>query len=121
MTSSSSKRTHDVYISSSDDSNTKSAVGPSSKRVRSDPDPALWSTISSLPAAMAQSILYQLCLQNPMLVSLVQNAQREHLAQQAAQEAAKPPVNFDHYSRSCWHALNTEYKGMRGSDQYEAA
>ncbi|KAF8855774.1 hypothetical protein BDZ45DRAFT_488303 [Acephala macrosclerotiorum] len=121
MATNSSKRTHAVYISSDDDSNTRSNVAPSSKRARQVSDPALWTTISSLPAAKAKSLLYTLLLQNPELRTHIQDAEREVLAEKAAKEAAKPPVDFQGYPTSCWRALNTRYKCVKSSQQYMAA
>jgi hypothetical protein len=30
-------------------------------------------------------------------------------------------INFDHYSKSVWHSINTRYKSMCGSAQYDMA
>lgn len=117
--SASSKRTHEVYVISDDD--TPASVATPAKRACLQPDPALWNMITTLSAAKLQSTVYQACQQSPGLVSLIRNAHAEQVAEQAAAEAAKPPINFDYYSKSCWHALNSKYRSMGGSRQYDGA
>lgn len=126
MTSSSSKRTHAVYISSDDESTTQPvSARPSAKRARAEPDPALWNLITSLPPSKKDHILLTLCQKDPALADHVRHTHQQHLAEEAANEAARkaaePPVNFDQYSRTCWHALNTEHKRKKSSAQYNAA
>ncbi|KAJ5863821.1 uncharacterized protein N7529_005737 [Penicillium soppii] len=53
----------------------------------------------------------------------------EPMAPQAAVEDASDVreqervrvINFDHYSKSVWHSINTRYKSMCGSAQYDMA
>jgi hypothetical protein len=45
----------------------------------------------------------------------VQSAHNARLAE----EAARPPVNFDHYSRDCWYTMNKKYKRLSCSKQFE--
>jgi hypothetical protein len=75
---------------------------------------SLWNMITALPTATTQTILFQVCHDNPSLSHHVQSAHNERLAA----ERAKPAVNFDAESRSCWYTLNKKYKG--GSKQYDA-
>ena len=90
---------------------------PSSKKSRAaDPNKALWDQICKLSPQTTQKVLYEICLQNPSASAFVESADTARLAE----EANKPPVNFDSYSKSCWHTLNTEYKRLSGSKQYEA-
>lgn len=77
--------------------------------------------ITSLPASKTNSILYQLCQQNPHLAHVIQTAHQENLMAKVAAEATKPAINFDSYSRNCWHALNKEHKGSQSSEQDIAA
>ncbi|KAL2060596.1 hypothetical protein VTL71DRAFT_9237 [Oculimacula yallundae] len=85
------------------------------KRARQNIEPSLWNQILSLPHTTTQSLLYQICSANPSLSSFVTSA---HDARVAA-EAARPPVNFDHYSRDCWYTMNKKYKRLSCGKQFE--
>ncbi|KAI9051985.1 hypothetical protein LZ554_004239 [Drepanopeziza brunnea f. sp. 'monogermtubi'] len=116
MASKSSKRT---YASFSEPYGAASSLlsdrVPSAKRSRRNNEPSLWSQILSLPHPTSQSLLYQICNANPNLAALVQSAHDARLAE----EAARPPVNFDHYSRDCWYTMNKKYKRLSCSKQFE--
>ncbi|KAG0645679.1 hypothetical protein D0Z07_8748 [Hyphodiscus hymeniophilus] len=76
----------------------------------------LWNMITALPNATTQSLLFQICHDDPSVSHHVQSAHNERLAA----ERARPAVNFDAYSRSCWSVLNKEYKRASSSRQFEA-
>jgi hypothetical protein len=62
-----------------------------------------------------QGLLYNMCRNEPRIAEAVQRTYDSYLAKLAAQ----PPVDFDHYSKSCWHTLNKKYARLRPSQQYE--
>ncbi|TVY46245.1 hypothetical protein LOCC1_G004051 [Lachnellula occidentalis] len=112
-----SKRTFNDFSEANGTGSSLSNVLPSSKRSRAaEPNKALWDQICKLPPQTTQKVLYEICMQNPTASAFVQSADTLRLAE----ESNKPPVNFDSYSKSCWHTLNTEYKRLSGSKQYEA-
>ncbi|KAF4632085.1 hypothetical protein G7Y89_g6045 [Cudoniella acicularis] len=114
MASSSTKRSFDTYAEDDGNEPSSSSTLPLPKKTRSDADPALWDMISSLPPLTTSTILWQICAQDPKLAELVKTAHDSHLAE----EASKPPENFDNYSKDCWHTLNMKYKRMSSSKQY---
>lgn len=48
-------------------------------------------------------------------MTFVQSAYDAHVAE----EAARPPVEFDRYSKECWFAMNSKYKSLSCSKQFE--
>ncbi|EKD21796.1 uncharacterized protein L3040_005304 [Drepanopeziza brunnea f. sp. 'multigermtubi'] len=114
MASKSSKRTYASFSEPYGSSSLLSNPVPSAKRSRRN-EPSLWSQILSLPHPTTQSLLYQICHANPNLAAFVQSAHNARLAE----EAARPPVNFDHYSRDCWYTMNKKYKRLSCSKQFE--
>jgi len=114
----SSKRTFDTFA----ELNGNSSSELSSKKARSSPDAPevlnkveLWNMITALSNETTQSMLFQFCHDNPSLSKHVSAAHQTRLAA----ERAKPAINFDSYSRECFHALNTKYKRMGGSKQFD--
>ena len=77
---------------------------------------ALWTMITALSGATTQTILFQICHDNPSLAHHVQSAHDERLGA----ERVKPAINFDSYSRSCWNTLNRRYKRASSSLQFDA-
>ncbi|KAG4430041.1 hypothetical protein IFR05_014480 [Cadophora sp. M221] len=110
-----SKRTYETFSEPFGASSNFSEPVQTFKRARQDIEPSLWNQILSLPHTTAQSLLYQICSANPSLSSFVTSA---HDARVAA-EAARPPVNFDHYSRDCWYTMNKKYKRLSCGAQFE--
>ncbi|TVY36766.1 hypothetical protein LSUB1_G004128 [Lachnellula subtilissima] len=112
-----SKRTFNDFSEANGTGSSPSNVPPSSKRSRAaEPNKALWDQICKLSPQTTQNVLYEICMQNPAASAFVQSADTARLAE----ESNKPSVNFDSYSKSCWHTLNTDYKRLSGSKQYEA-
>lgn len=111
-----SKRTFNDFSEANGTGSSLSNVLPSKRSRAADPNKALWDQICKLPPQTTQKVLYEICLQNPTASAFVQSADTARLAE----ESNKPPVNFDSYSKSCWHTLNTEYKRLSGSKQYQA-
>lgn len=111
MASYSPKRSFEVFV---EDSSIKSEPQSPSKRPRGDPDHELWDMITSLPSDQTQSLLWQACTQSSSIADLVRSAHAERLAD----EAARPPVNFDRYSQECWYTLNKKFKKLSGSHQF---
>jgi hypothetical protein len=116
MASNTSKRTFDDFSDANGSESSLATALPSSKRPRAEPDPALWDQIYKLPPQTMQKVLYEICMANPSAAAFVHSAHTARLAE----EANKPPVNFDYYSKTCWHTLNSKYKRLSGSRQYEA-
>ena len=56
-----------------------------------------------------------MCRNEPKIADAVQRTYDSYLAKLAAQ----PPVDFDHYSKSCWYTLNKKYARLAPSQQYE--
>ncbi|KAH6720577.1 hypothetical protein BKA61DRAFT_237251 [Leptodontidium sp. MPI-SDFR-AT-0119] len=110
-----SKRTYESFAEPFGASTIFSEPVQTFKRARQDIEPSLWNQILSLPHTTTQSLLYQICSANPSLSSFVASA---HDARVAA-EAARPPVNFDHYSRDCWYTMNKKYKRLSCGAQFE--
>jgi hypothetical protein len=54
-----------------------------------------------------------MCRNEPRTADAVQRTYDSYLAKLAAQ----PPVDFDHYSKSCWYTLNKKYARLRPSQQ----
>lgn len=139
MASSSTKRSHAVYVVSDDDAEAESATSqakkPKTKGVPFREGPGLWAMITSLPAQTTNQLLYELCqidATGKTVQDRIENLHKADIAAKAAASAAKarakavaeiaaPAVNFDSYSRTCWHALNTEHKRSKSSKQFEAA
>ncbi|PBP26798.1 hypothetical protein BUE80_DR002268 [Diplocarpon rosae] len=115
MALSNSKRTYASYSESFGASSVLSDPVPTPKRRRANNQPSLWNQILSLPHTTTQSLLYQICNANPALSSFVQSAHNARLAE----EAARPPVNFDQYSRDCWYTMNKKYKRLSCRKQFE--
>jgi hypothetical protein len=72
-------------------------------------------TIRQLPIETIQDFLYNMCRNEPKIARAVQHTCDSYLAKLAAQ----PPVDFDHYSKSCWYTLNKKYARLRPSQQFE--
>jgi len=112
-----SKRTFNDFSEANSTGSPLSNVLPSSKRSRAvEPNKVLWDQICKLPPQTTQKVLYEICMQNPTASAFVQSAETARLTE----ESNEPPVIFDSYSKSCWHTLNTDYKRLSGSKQYEA-
>lgn len=111
-----SKRPFDNFQESNGTQELSEAASP--KRLRADPgiapSPTLWNMITTLPLATTHSLIFYACDQNPSLSATVQTSYNDLIAA----EAAKPEVNFDSYSKSCWHTLNKKYARLSGSEQY---
>jgi hypothetical protein len=60
-----------------------------------------------------QGLLYNMCRDDPRAAGAVQRTYNSYLAKLAAQ----PPVDFDHYSKSCWYTLNKKYARLAPSQQ----
>jgi hypothetical protein len=86
---------------------------PSSKKTRPNgaPDPALWGMITKLPLLTAQTILWQICSEDPTRAEHVITAHKARLAE----EANRPPATFDRYSNACWYTLNKEFIRLSSS------
>lgn len=112
MVSHSPKRSFGVF---EEDSSVETESQLSSKRPRADPDHELWDMITNLPSDQTQSLLWQACTQSSSIADLVRSAHAERLAE----EASRPPVNFDRYSQECWYTLNKKFKKLSGSHQFE--
>jgi len=110
-----SKRTYDNFSEPFRSSSVSSENFQSFKRPRADIEPSLWNQILTLPHTTIQSLLYQICSANPSLSSFVTSAHDARIAE----EAARPPVNFDHYSRDCWYTMNRKYKRLSCGKQFE--
>ncbi|KAH7327037.1 hypothetical protein BKA65DRAFT_509807 [Rhexocercosporidium sp. MPI-PUGE-AT-0058] len=110
-----SKRTYESFSEPFGASSIFSEPVQTFKRPRQEIVPSLWNQILSLPHTTTQSLLYQICSANPSLSSFVTSA---HDARVTA-EAARPPVNFDHYSRDCWYTMNKKYKRLSCGKQFE--
>ncbi|TVY93520.1 hypothetical protein LAWI1_G002990 [Lachnellula willkommii] len=112
-----SKRTFNDFSEANGTASSLSNVLPSSKRSRAaEPNKALWDQICKLPPQATQKVLYEICMQNPTASAFVQSADTARLAE----ESNKPPVNFDSYSKDCWHTLNTKYQRLSDGKQYQA-
>ncbi|CZT05797.1 hypothetical protein WAI453_004434 [Rhynchosporium graminicola] len=110
-----SKRTYDSFSEPTGASRIFSEPVLTYKRARQDIEPSLWNQILTLPHTTTQSLLYQMCSAHPSLSSFITSA---HNARAAA-EAARPPVNFDSYSRDCWFTMNKKYKRLSCGQQFE--
>lgn len=121
MSANTPKRSFDDYADFNA-STQESSSAASSKKARPDaPEPHLWGSqlwemIVKLPQDTTNAILYNACQNDAVASATVQAANRERLAS----IAATPPVNFDHYSSSCWYTLNKKYARLSGSKQYDA-
>jgi hypothetical protein len=116
MALNSSKRSFETFTGPNGTLSSAQTDMPASKKTRADNNVNLWEMITKLDATTARSLLHHFCTQDPSLAAHVESAHRSRLAK----EASKPPVEFDIYSKSCWHALNSQYRGMRSSKQFEA-
>jgi hypothetical protein len=101
-----SKRTFDSFTETNGSSS-------SSKKPRIDGS-TLLNTIRALPTETTQSLLYELSQNDPTIAAKIQDTYSAHLAKLAA----KPPINFDSYSKECWYTLNKKYARLRPSQQY---
>ncbi|TVY73443.1 hypothetical protein LSUE1_G005989 [Lachnellula suecica] len=115
MPSNPSKRSYTSFAEANGGGSSLSIASLSSKKARADPSKALWDQICKLPPQTAQRVLYEMCIQNPTASAIVHSAHTSRLAE----EANKPPVNFDFYSKECWHTLNTKYKRLCSSKQFD--
>lgn len=110
-----SKRTYENFSEPFGASSVFSESIQTFKRPRTEIEPSLWNQILSLPHTTIQSLLYQICSANPSLSSFVTSAHNARVAE----EAARPPVSFDHYSRDCWYTMNKKYKRLSCGQQFE--
>ena len=110
-----SKRTYENFSEPFGSSSVSFEPYQAFKRPRADIEPSLWNQILTLPHTTIQSLLYQICSANPSLSSFVTSAHDARIAE----EAARPPVNFDHYSRDCWYTMNKKYKRLSCGKQFE--
>jgi hypothetical protein len=101
-----SKRTFDSFAEAN-------GTSSASKKPRTD-SAKLLATIRALPLETTQGLLDRICQEDPRIAVRVQDAYTAHLAKLAA----KPPVNFDHYSKECWYTLNKKYARLRPGQQY---
>ena len=111
----SSKRSFETFARPNGTISSAQIDVPAPKKARAD-NVNLWEMITKLDATTTCSLLHHFCTQDPSLAAHVESAHRSRLAK----EATKLPVEFDPYSKSCWHALNSQYRGMRSSKQFEA-
>jgi hypothetical protein len=116
MAVNSSKRSFETFAGPNGTISSVQTNVPAPKKTRTNSNINLWEMITKLDATTIRSLLHHFCTQDPSLAAHVESAHRSRLAQ----EATKPPIEFDHYSKSCWHALNSQYRGMRSSKQFEA-
>jgi len=114
MSVNTSKRTFNDFADANGSGSSLSTALPSSKRPRAEPNPAVWDQIRKLPPQTTQNVLYEICMANPSATAFVHSAHTARLAE----EANKPPVNFDYYSKSCWQTLNFKYERLSCSAQY---
>ncbi|KAK0113415.1 hypothetical protein ONS95_013672 [Cadophora gregata] len=110
-----SKRSYESFSEHLGSSSIFSEPSQAFKRPRANIEPSLWNQILSLPHTTIQSLLYQICSANPSLSSFVTSAHDARVAE----EAARPPVNFDNYSRDCWYTMNKKYKRLSCGKQFE--
>jgi hypothetical protein len=118
MTLNPSKRPFDSFQEPNGTPQFPSASSPKRVRAEADPGispPTLWDMITTLPLATTHSLIFYACSQTPALTTIVQTSYNDLLAA----EAAKPEVNFDSYSKDCWHILNKKYARLSGSEQYD--
>jgi hypothetical protein len=116
MALNSSKRSFETFAGPNGTISSVQTDVPALKKARADNNVNLWEMITKLDATTTRSLLHHFCTQDPSLAAHVESAHRSRLAK----EATKAPVEFDRYSKSCWHALNSQYRGMRSSKQFEA-
>ncbi|KAE9366729.1 hypothetical protein N431DRAFT_429535 [Stipitochalara longipes BDJ] len=101
-----SKRTFDSFTEAN-------GTSSSSKKPRVNAA-TLLNTIRALPTETTQTLLHEFSQHDPMIAARIQDTFKAHLAKLAA----KPPLNFDHYSKECWYTLNKKYARLRPSQQY---
>jgi hypothetical protein len=71
--------------------------------------------ITALPSDQIQALLFQASIQNDAIADLVCTAHAERIAE----EAARPPVDFERYAQECWHTLNKKFAKLSCSKQFE--
>jgi hypothetical protein len=106
MALNSSKRSFETFAGPNGTISSVQTDVPALKKARADNNVNLWEMITKLDATTTRSLLHHFCTQDPSLAAHVESAHRSRLAK----EATKAPVEFDRYSKSCWHALNSQYR-----------
>jgi hypothetical protein len=117
MATTTSKRTYGQFA---EPNGTNSSLQPTKKPCQTTAiqDPSLLSTVKALDPAAKDVLLIEFALQSAGNKEKVCGAYQTQLKVEAAKRAAAPPVNFDHYSKSCWYTLNKTYSRMRPSQQF---
>lgn len=113
MPSNSSKRAFDL-LDSLNGNELPSRPSPNKKSRVADTTP-LWEMITGLQPLEISTILYNICSENPSLTDAVRSAHAARLAE----ERKRPPAKFESISKDCWHTLNTKYKHMHPSKQFD--
>lgn len=78
-------------------------------------------TISPLPLAQSHALLLELSTSHPSAAPVIAAYINRFTQDEAARRANASSVDFDHYSKSIWKALNITHARKSGSKQYEAA
>ncbi|MCJ1391275.1 hypothetical protein MMC18_004138 [Xylographa bjoerkii] len=77
--------------------------------------------ILSLPDATIAGLLLHAAGQHPDVAANIAAAVERVTAQNDAHAESARVIDFDHYSKTAWRAINLQYKSMKGSYQYNAS
>lgn len=75
--------------------------------------------IDELDSETIREILLNAYIAFPEVETMVNERHADFMKEQREQKSRQPPVNFDACSKTCWHALNTMFKGLRPSYLYD--
>ncbi|KAI5848040.1 hypothetical protein BZA05DRAFT_404238 [Tricharina praecox] len=73
--------------------------------------------LSVLPASVQQTLLLTAIKMHPDIYTLAVAAR----AEEAARQAAAIHLSFDELAKTCWHEINSAYRGLRDSQLYTIA
>ena len=75
--------------------------------------------LKDLGPELVQNILLDAYSAWPEVECMVKEKYAEFVKEKTAKKAREQPLNFDSKSKACWHALNTQNKRLKPSQQYQ--